>query len=154
MIRPKAHVIIPIIISGFFLLIDQLLKFLARTNSTNTGYIWKPWLGWEYFENIGIAFGLPLPQIITLIVSPIIILGIIIWWIKKIQETFLFYLGNALIIGGALSNLIDRILFSITIDYFRFFTSVINIADIMIVTGVVLLASNEINKKSKHHSPK
>jgi len=54
--------------------------------------------------------------------------------------------------NGALSNLIDRVLFSITIDYLRIFTSVINIADIMIVAGVVLLVLSEISKKSKHQS--
>lgn len=142
----KTH-IISIILSGFFLLLDQILKFLARTNPQTTRYIWKPWIGWEYFKNSGIAFGIPLPQIITLVISPIIIVALIIWWIKHKKKTFLFYLGSTLIIAGAVSNLIDRILFSITIDYFRLLTSVINIADVTIVVGVGLLILNETKCK-------
>ena len=52
-----------------------------------------------------------------------------------------------LILGGALSNFIDRLLFGITIDYFRILTSVFNVADIMIVVGAGLLIVEEYKKK-------
>lgn len=47
------------------------------------------------------------------------------------------------ILDGTLSNLIDRILYHHTIDYWRVFTAVINLADILIVVGFILLIARE-----------
>ena len=44
----------------------------------------------------------------------------------------------ALIFFGALSNLIDRVMYSHTVDYFLILTAVINIADVMIAMGFVV----------------
>ncbi|PLX26608.1 signal peptidase II [Candidatus Parcubacteria bacterium] len=144
--KTKTHIITSVISSGFFLLFDQLLKYIARTNPDHTYYLWQPWIGWEYFENTGIAFGLPLPQPIILLLTPVIIILIVGWWTQKKKPNALFYWGTILIITGALSNFIDRILFAITIDYVRIITSVFNIADILIVTGAFLLFLQELHK--------
>ena len=147
--KTKTHIITSVISSGFFLLLDQTLKFIARSNPDASYYLWKPWIGWEYFKNTGIAFGLPLPQPIVLLLTPIIIILIVGWWTQKKKPNNLFYLGTILIIAGALSNFIDRILFSITIDYLRIFTSIFNIADMLIVVGAGFLFLQEINKTKK-----
>ncbi|OIO19853.1 MAG: hypothetical protein AUJ23_01445 [Candidatus Magasanikbacteria bacterium CG1_02_32_51] len=135
----KNHLRIFFILSGFLFLFDQLLKYFAYHNQNFHFYIIKPWLGWEYFANSGIAFGLPVPQIIIFVLTPLILLALGIWWSKNKHKNNYFCLGISLIFAGAISNLIDRVIFSITIDYFRVFTSVMNLADIIIVIGVVLL---------------
>ena len=56
---------------------------------------------------------------------------------KNIPIRYLF--GLVLVIAGASSNLIDRVFFGFTIDYLRILTSVINVADIMIISGVLIL---------------
>lgn len=148
----KIHHIKPILMSGFFLLFDQLLKRYSISHPENTFYIWKSWIGWEYFPNPGIAFGIPFPQQLLVILTPVIIILLVLWWIQSKQDkrhTIYMYYGIALIIGGALSNLIDRTLFSITIDYFRVFTSIFNMADVMIVLGTTLLLFQATNKKVK-----
>jgi len=142
----KVHVIIYGLTSGLFLLLDQILKYWARTNPETTYYLWQPWLGWEYLANSGVAFSLPIPNFIMVLLTPLILLAIFIFLYKKINKTNIFFLTIFLIIAGAISNYIDRVLFSVTIDYLRILTGVINLADVMIVGGVGLLIFKEYIK--------
>lgn len=144
----KIHVTVSLLVSGFFLFFDQLLKYIVRHNPQDNYYLLKPWIGWEYFENPGIAFGIPVPQFLIVILTPIIIVLLIAWWVQKKDTNLLFYLGTTLIIAGAISNLIDRMLFSFTIDYIRILTSVLNVADVMIVVGAGLLILGEMKRKN------
>ncbi|MEK7679603.1 MAG: signal peptidase II, partial [Deltaproteobacteria bacterium] len=86
-IMKNTRLIIYILISGFFLLFDQLLKYFARTNPDFNYYLWQPWLGWEYYANTGIAFSLPFPNWLIIILTPIIILGLFIWFAKNLKPT-------------------------------------------------------------------
>lgn len=142
----QSHLRLYFLLSGFLFVLDQIFKYFAFHHQTFQFYILKPWLGWEYFPNPGIAFGLPVPQSIILILTPAILLALGFWWSKNKHKTNNFYLGVCFIFAGAISNLIDRIIFSITIDYLRIITSVMNLADITIVVGAILLLYK--NKKS------
>ena len=146
--KNKIHLTIYIVTSGFFLLLDQVLKYFARSNSDFSFYIWKNWLGWEYLENFGVAFSLPVPNWILILITPLILLGLYIFLYKKKNKTNLFYLSLFFIIAGAISNYIDRVLFGVTIDYLRILTGVINLADVMIVVGVGLLVVESYKVKS------
>ena len=58
------------------------------------------------------------------------------------QENFLLTTGFSLIILGGLSNFFDRIYFGYVIDWIRIFIlpiSIFNIADIMIISGILCL---------------
>ena len=145
----KTRLLIYTLISGFLLFVDQLLKYFARLNPETTYYLWRPWLGWEYFANTGIAFSLPVPNWLVIIFTPFILLGLILWFTKILKkQNANCYLLSAifLILAGALSNYIDRVIFGVTIDYLRVLTGVINLADLMILGGVLLLLFN--NKKN------
>jgi len=132
--------------SGFFIFFDQWLKFLAR-NFPEARISPFPWFGWEYFANPGIAFSLPFPNLLLIILTPFILAWLFVAIFFKntaVTNNLSAYnlqlrLGVCLIFSGALSNLIDRILFAATIDYLRIFTSVINLADVMIVLGGLLV---------------
>ncbi|MFB6225863.1 MAG: signal peptidase II [Candidatus Paceibacteria bacterium] len=116
---------------------DQLLKFFARSNSDFNYYLYRPWLGWEYFENTGIAFGLSVPTWLLIILTPVIL---ILFLHLFLTENFVDKLAILVfLIPGALSNFIDRVLFGVTIDYIRIFTSLLNLADFFIVLGISLL---------------
>lgn len=169
-----------IMVSGFLFIIDQLLKYFARTNPDHIYYLWKPWIGWEYFGNTGVAFSLPVPNWLIVVTTPLVLLGLTLWFIMSLRGgarattkqsidslnkitdinspeiasslkwvprndilPFAFYL----IIAGAISNYIDRVFFAVTIDYLRVLTSVINLADVMIVGGVILLIWKVKSKK-------
>ena len=75
--------------------------------------------------------------------------NVIVCYHNNKKRTLLFSFGIYLIVAGAISNLIDRILFTITIDYFRIVTSIINLADVMIVVGAGMLIFVEMKKKKK-----
>ncbi len=130
------------LLSGVFgIVLDQVLKYTARHHPEYTYYILDRILGWEYFENPGIAFGIPVPHTIVIPLT----IGIIatgLWYAQKYTHTRTQYLALTLIIAGACSNLIDRILFGITIDYMRIVTSIINLADLMVIGGVLLLLTH------------
>ncbi|OGH59850.1 MAG: hypothetical protein A2725_02435 [Candidatus Magasanikbacteria bacterium RIFCSPHIGHO2_01_FULL_33_34] len=128
-----------LLFGGLFLFfLDQFLKYLAYSKQ-NVFFVWNKLIGWEFYANKGIAFSLPFPNTILLIFTPIIIFLLITYYLKTKNQNILLKISLLLIILGAISNFIDRIIFGITIDYFRIFTIVINLADIMIVFGVLLL---------------
>lgn len=131
--------------------IDQLCKALALRVPDFSFYLINPWLGWEFFLNPGVAFGIPIPgQVMTMITPPIVIF--LFWQLtKKYNEPktlFSELCGLVLIIFGAASNLIDRMVINYTVDYLRLFYSVINLADIMIVCGLffTLRANYQVDK--------
>lgn len=135
----KPRILLYSLCGVLLLIIDQILKYLAHSNPAFTYYLAKPYLGWEYFSNHGIAFSIPIPNAVLVIVTPLVILGLALLlahrWKKK-----LFSLGLILILVGAVSNFIDRVIFGLTIDYLRILTGVLNLADVEIVMGAFLLA--------------
>lgn len=128
-----------VFVTGLFFVFDQLLKFFARTNQEFAWYIINPWLGWEYLANRGVALSLPIPNTFLLVITPILLVLLAWYYTTRPEKTNRLRLGAALIYAGAISNYIDRFLFEITIDYLRIYTSVFNIADVIIVVGVVCL---------------
>ena len=65
------------------------------------------------------------------------------WWLRTADRRFLA-LGLGLVIGGALGNLIDRVLYGAVADFFHFHAFgydwyVFNVADAAITVGVVAL---------------
>jgi len=104
------------------------------------------WLRWTYIHNAGAAFGLfqgnRIVFLVVSILSAIVILGLANH--REYRRPWTLF-ALALILGGALGNLLDRIWLGVVIDFidcgFRehrwpFF----NIADSGISVGVVLLA--------------
>ena len=135
--------ILLILICGFFLLLDQFLKYQALNNWSNKVLLNK-FLGWQPFLNNGIAFGIPLPNIFTIAITIPILIVILILLIK--EKNIKNFLAFALIFYGAYSNLRDRIFFDSVVDYFLIFTSLINLADVMIVVGLILLLWGKMKK--------
>ena len=78
-------------------------------------------------------------QWLVLIVLSLLIIAYLIYWIRESNSNFISF-GICLIIGGALGNMIDRILYGKVIDFislhvFDYYWYVFNIADIAIVSG-------------------
>lgn len=121
---------LPYIASIFLFCIDIYLKRIAR-GAPSARYLYKNLIGWEYYQNTGIAFSIPFPQMFALIATPVI-LAVIFFFSKHKTPIFIIALG-------ALSNFIDRLFFDATTDYIRIFTGVFNISDFLIAIGVLLL---------------
>jgi len=148
----KIHPIFLFILGGFFFILDRFLKYTIFLNQNHPHYIWKPWIGWEYFANSGVAFGIPIPWFASFLYTPLIFLGLILYYKKKKKPNVFLQIAYIFIFFGAASNLIDRIVYHFTIDYFRIFTSILNIADIMIVIGAFLFFYEEIKIHHKREN--
>jgi signal peptidase II len=79
-----------------------------------------------------------------LVVVSILLTGILAWWRTQVTEPRLA-LAIAMIIGGALGNVVDRVLYGAVADFvllhaFGYNWYVFNLADTAIVLGVALMA--------------
>ena len=143
-------------------LIDRLTKLyilkLAEIENSVDIYL-TSYLNLYLIWNKGIAFGLlsmnesMIYNIITLIIGIIIIVILIMLWRNdNIQRYFLI-----LIVGGALGNFYDRIIYTAVPDFIDlhfkgFHWFVFNVADIFITVGVFCLILVELfyNNKIKN----
>jgi lipoprotein signal peptidase len=130
--------------SGFFVCLDQWLKWQSLHTWTDTVPLaW--WIGWHPFLNPGVAFGIPIPQVLVVLFTSIVLVAIVIrlWSLTRVvtqsSEEWLQTVGLTTIFFGATSNFIDRLAYNHTVDFFFIFTSVINIADGLIVLGFLVL---------------
>ena len=105
--------------------------------------------------NKGFAFGLFQNNIFSVNILYIFLIGsvilVLIIYANKLNQKY-YFLIFGLIIGGALGNLIDRILYGAVVDfidlhYMNLHWYVFNIADICISIGCILLVLTEIRKK-------
>ena len=103
-----------------FFILDRISKYLAFHKLLNQGvYLFKNFQ-FQLQTNSGIAFGLKLPQIVIFALAIIIVSFLFYYLIKSVkEEKYLdaFLLG--LVIIGALSNLLDRILYKEVIDFIQ-----------------------------------
>lgn len=129
-----------IFVSGLFLLADQILKWQAFHNWTAAKLIF-PYFGWQLFLNNGVAFGLPLSNTLTIIIT-LPMVGLIAYlFYKELSKDILspkLLLAWSALLAGAISNLLDRIIYSQVVDYFLIGTAIINISDMLIVGGLVI----------------
>lgn len=94
--------------------------------------------------NTGISYGLlsSVPVAVLGLIMVIAIIALGVWWWRA--NTLLLQAGLALAIGGALSNMLDRVLYGAVADFFHFHIGgnsfyIFNIADAAITLGVILL---------------
>jgi signal peptidase II len=121
------------------LVVDQLTKLFF----TNQYFEVIPnVLSVYYSENNGAAWSIMSGKVIMLIILSLFFLGILILFSCKFKEKNVFYsICYSFIIGGALGNLIDRIVLSyvrdfVKVDFFNF--PIFNLADSFLVLGVLM----------------
>lgn len=135
----RNRLLISFIAGGFLIACDQLLKYLARTNPDFHAYLWDSFLGWELYQNPGIAFSIPFPNRLIVLATPIVLCLLTFWMIGKWRSGNRVLIGGMLVLAGAVSNYADRVLFGVTTDYLRILTSVVNLADLSIAAGALAL---------------
>lgn len=138
---PFIALAIGIVLAG----IDQLLKYLVVTyvKPAGTVNVLGDVVKLTYVENRGVAFGMfQGMQWLFIALTSVLLIAILIYMFKKRPDSKFFYITVALIIGGGIGNLIDRIFLNYVVDYISlsFFPPVCNFADYCITVGVILLA--------------
>lgn len=124
---------------------DQIVKYLVRAN-IEPGQV-LPFLphvlGLSYVQNTGAAFSILTQHtwLLTLISAVVsVVLAVLLF--KGVLRHPAGKLSLALILAGAIGNLIDRALFGFVTDMFRTLFMdfpVFNVADICVVCGAVAL---------------
>lgn len=145
-----------IIISMILLCIDQISKLLVVNLLTKTDSITiiKNFFYLTYINNDGAAFSILVGKRIFLILIAVLVIVMLIRYIKKNNiQNKLELVSLALIIGGSLGNLMDRVVRGYVIDFldfkiFNYNFPIFNLADTFIVIGVILLLLKEIRKEN------
>ncbi len=152
--QKKNLFIFAIIVFTFFLDRVSKIKILNLQINNETIFV-NDYLNLNLVWNTGIGFGLLSSDstifynIITLIIGFVIFFLAI--WITKSNTTEKFFLS--LILGGALGNIYDRIIYFAVPDFidfhyktFHWFT--FNIADIFITIGILLIIIKDLFLKN------
>lgn len=134
-------------IIGIAVLLDQLTKILIR-HTMELGQsisIVGSFIKITYVLNPGIAFGIRVPNgIIFTMLSILASIGIVVFLVTHWHEGMAIKGSLALILGGAVGNLIDRILFREVVDFIdvgikNLRWPVFNVADSAVVIGMFFL---------------
>lgn len=133
------------ILAGISLLVDQISKLLAYLY-LNDFVLIPNFFYLTYVENTGAAWGMLDNNRIILVCVSVITLLVISKYLKSENNiSKLSTVSYGILIGGIFGNLIDRIFRGYVIDFFNFNIfgynfPVFNIADSLIVIGVILMA--------------
>ncbi|MDO8642399.1 MAG: signal peptidase II [Candidatus Woesearchaeota archaeon] len=136
-------------IAAGILFIDQLVKdTVSKSIPLNEEIAHRAFFSITYSQNHGASFGILQGKTMFLIWFSVAVLIGIVWYLRKTPTTVLPYV--ALIAGGAVSNLVDRVNLGYVIDYINFFViPTFNIADAAITVGTAGIAWWMYFKKEK-----
>lgn len=133
-------------IASIVVILDQVSKALVRANIPFGGrwmpLTWlEPYFRFVHWENTGAAFGFfQNGGLIFAIMAVIVSVLIILYYPQIPKEKKLMRVAISMQLGGALGNLIDRLVFGPVTDFISVGNfAVFNIADSNITVGVGLL---------------
>lgn len=130
------------VIAGIIFLLDFIIKrWLLNTVSCHSLPIIENVLHITVTINRGAAFGIFRQNTVFLIIVSIVFLALFFVYMRRENKSApLFLVSCGLILGGAFSNLFDRIFLGFVIDYIDLrWWPVFNLADSAITTGIGLL---------------
>ena len=102
-------------------------------------------MGWNEGINFGLFSNSPEFARYVLILIAIVVSGFLIWWARRTLTRTVTLMGAGLIIGGALANALDRVIYGAVADFLNMSCCGINnpytfnIADIFIFAGAFAL---------------
>ncbi len=132
--------------------IDQIVKYLVETRlEMHVEVALLPFLSLYRTYNTGVAFSMfTWVGDVGLIALSVCVIAFMLYLALRTGPGHLFArFGFALIVGGALGNLIDRAVYGHVVDYILFHTqtwsfAVFNLADAFISVGAALVVLEEI----------
>jgi signal peptidase II len=131
--------------------LDQWIKYLVETRlALHEPVDLLPFLALYRTYNTGVAFSMlsSFGDTGLIVVSLAVIAFVLYLASRSAGEQWLARIGFALIIGGAIGNLIDRAVYGHVIDYILFHTpvwsfAVFNLADAFITVGAISVLAEE-----------
>jgi len=125
---------------------DQLTKsWIVNNIPKGSGIsVLGTWLNFVYGANSGILFGMVPQSAGAFAIVSLIVIVVIVVYHRKAGRGIVMSVATALLLGGAIGNLIDRLRFGEVVDWIdmgigsaRFWTY--NIADAAITTALILI---------------
>ena len=153
-----------ILVSAVIVVIDQITKAVTRSTMMlgESKPVIQNFFHFTYVTNDGMAFGLNFPGGIYFFTSVSLLMTVFLGWYfwQQKESDLTLRLSLALILAGAIGNLIDRILFGTVVDFFDFMIGsyhwyIFNVADASVTIGMVLyiyssiIIQSEINPKTE-----
>ncbi|MBR3661314.1 MAG: signal peptidase II [Bacilli bacterium] len=142
------------ILSFILLIIDiiskQLIKNLMPINTSII--VIKNFFNITFVINTGAAFSILRGQQLFLIILGILVLGGVIYYLRKDKLNNYKVIYYSLLIGGIIGNLIDRIIYNGVIDFldfkiFLYDAPIFNLADTFICISVFLIIFESLRRK-------
>ena len=140
----------------FIAVVDQITKLIVvhAMNLKELGVIliWQPYILFRMAWNEGINFGIPLGSRWVLIGIAVLICLWIFWWMNRDRPGLWVQLSAGMVIGGAIGNVIDRIVYGAVADFLNLSCCgwenpwSFNVADIAIfigALGLIFLSNGE-----------
>jgi signal peptidase II len=132
--------------------LDQWVKYLVETGLPLREQVdLIPFLALYRTYNTGVAFSMlsTFGDTGLIIVSLAVVAFVLYLASRASSEQVLARIGFALIVGGAIGNLIDRAIHGHVIDYILFHTpvwsfAVFNLADAFITVGAIVVVADEL----------
>ena len=145
------------LIAAAVIVFDRVVKKLVVSNMVpwETIPVIEDIFHFTYVQNRGAAFSMWQGQWIILIGFPLaaIAVGLILIYLKRNKWDKLMLTSVAMICGGGVGNLIDRIMLGYVVDLFDFRVfPVFNIADIFICVGCGLMILDVLFFERKNSS--
>ncbi len=139
-----SHWLLVIIVITF----DQLTKLAVRRSFQINEYVIIPkFLSLTYITNTGASFGILRGMNTLLMIIGLAVVIFLLYYINK-SDVQAKTSALALITGGAISNIIDRIAYGHVIDFINFsFWPAFNIADSAITIGIGILIIQHLREK-------
>jgi len=148
-------------LGGVIVILDQISKLVAEATlnlgdsihvlpSFNLTLVYNTGAAWSFLSQAGgwqRWFFVALSSLVAILIY---------FWLKKLPgEERLTALSLSLVLGGAVGNLIDRLLYGHVIDfihlyYHSFHWPVFNLADSAITVGAVLLAYSSLHYSKRN----
>ena len=133
------------------IILDQITKYLIATYLSPFDSIEVfPFLHIVNVRNTGAAFGSfrNVGSIFFIIISVIAIIFVISLLVKRTYN----YAGLSLVLGGAIGNLIDRVLYGKVVDFIDFSVGsfhwpAFNVADSSLTIGIAVIVLTSLMKK-------
>ena len=149
----------PLSISGVVVILDQLTKNIVKSTMElgESFDIIGTFLKFTFVENKGLAFSIKVSNLAIFTGLSMVASLIVLYYIYKYkQEGAILYMPLALIFGGAIGNMIGRVLHGKVVDFIdvgiaSYRWPVFNIADSSVFVGLVwfLIVSWYLNDDSE-----
>lgn len=138
----KIIILISLLSLGIDIISKQLVLNLMLEHQSIT--IIKDFFYITFAKNTGVAFSFLEGKVPLIIIMTSIIIILILKYIKSTNPNKYESISYGLILGGAIGNLIDRIIYGYVIDFldfniFGYPYPIFNLADTAIVIGVIAL---------------